>query len=118
MVGARDRRPDPFGADVPEAAGAVLQPLAQAPYRLGGRVRARRAARLSGLGRGLTAFTMRILLTGSSGWLGRFLAPRLREEGHEVVGLDIAPGADTDIIGSVADKALIDGLFASRGIEA
>ncbi|HEV2818153.1 MAG TPA: NAD(P)-dependent oxidoreductase [Allosphingosinicella sp.] len=61
---------------------------------------------------------MRILLTGSSGWLGRFLAPRLRGEGHEVVGLDVAPGADTGVVGSVADKALVDGLFASRGIEA
>jgi len=61
---------------------------------------------------------MRILLTGSSGWLGRFLAPRLRSEGHEIVGLDVAPGADTDVVGSVADKALVESLFASRGIEA
>ena len=43
----------------------------------------------------------RILLTGSSGWLGRFLAPMLRAEGHEVIGLDVAPGKDTDVIGSV-----------------
>ena len=35
---------------------------------------------------------MRVLLTGSSGWLGRFLAPRLRAAGHEVIGLDVAPG--------------------------
>ncbi len=34
---------------------------------------------------------MRILLTGSSGWLGRFLAPDLGREGHEVIGLDVAP---------------------------
>jgi nucleoside-diphosphate-sugar epimerase len=61
---------------------------------------------------------MRILLTGSSGWLGRFLAPRLRAEGHEVTGLDVAAGVDTDTIGSVADRALIDRLFAERGIEA
>jgi UDP-glucose 4-epimerase len=61
---------------------------------------------------------MRILLTGSSGWLGRFLAPRLREEGHEVIGLDVAPGADTDVMGSVADRALVDRVFAERGIEA
>jgi len=58
------------------------------------------------------------LLTGSSGWLGRFLAPRLREAGHEVLGLDPAPGADTDIIGSVADRALVDRVFADQGIEA
>jgi nucleoside-diphosphate-sugar epimerase len=59
---------------------------------------------------------MRILLTGSSGWLGRFLAPRLRQEGHDVVGLDVAPGVDTDVVGSVADKALVE--RASRGIGA
>ena len=61
---------------------------------------------------------MRILLTGSSGWLGRFLAPMLRDAGHEVVGLDVAPGADTQIIGSVADRALIDRTFGDHGIEA
>ena len=61
---------------------------------------------------------MHILLTGSSGWLGRFLAPMLRAKGHVVTGLDIAPGADTDVIGSVADRALIDRVFAERGIEA
>ena len=61
---------------------------------------------------------MRILLTGSSGWLGRFLAPRLRADGHEVVGLDVAPGGDTDIVGSVADKALVDRSFGEFGIEA
>ena len=61
---------------------------------------------------------MRVLLTGSSGWLGRFLAPRLLEADHEVVGLDVAPGADTDVLGSVADRALIECIFAERGIEA
>ena len=61
---------------------------------------------------------MRILLTGSSGWLGRFLAPMLRDAGHEVIGLDVAPGADTQIIGSVADRALIDRAFGEHGIEA
>jgi nucleoside-diphosphate-sugar epimerase len=61
---------------------------------------------------------MRILLTGSSGWLGRFLAPMLRAAGHRVVGLDVAPGTDTDVLGSVADRALIDRVFGEHGIEA
>ena len=61
---------------------------------------------------------MRILLTGSSGWLGRYLAPRLRAAGHRVTGLDVAPGAHTDLIGTVADRALVDLVFADREIEA
>ncbi|UZK66162.1 NAD-dependent epimerase/dehydratase family protein [Sphingomonas sp. M1-B02] len=61
---------------------------------------------------------MQILLTGSSGWLGRFLAPMLRAAGHRVTGLDVAPGVDTDVIGSIADRALVDRVFAEHGIEA
>ena len=61
---------------------------------------------------------MRILLTGSSGWLGRYLAPRLREHGHSVTGLDVAPSAETDIVGSVADRPLVRRIFAECGIEA
>jgi UDP-glucose 4-epimerase len=61
---------------------------------------------------------MRLLLTGSSGWLGRFLAPRLRAAGHSVIGLDVAPGVDTQIQGSVTDRSLIDRIFTEGGIEA
>jgi nucleoside-diphosphate-sugar epimerase len=61
---------------------------------------------------------MRLLLTGSSGWLGRYLAPRLRAEGHVVIGLDVAPGADTEVLGSVADRALVERTFGEQGIEA
>jgi UDP-glucose 4-epimerase len=61
---------------------------------------------------------MRILLTGSSGWLGRFLGPMLRAAGHTVTGLDVAPGAETQVIGSVADRATVDRVMAERVIEA
>ena len=61
---------------------------------------------------------MRVLLTGSSGWLGRFLAPRLRAAGHMVTGLDVAPGAYTNMLGSVADRPTVDRAFAEHGIEA
>lgn len=61
---------------------------------------------------------MQILLTGSSGWLGRFLAPMLRAAGHGVTGLDVAPGTETQVIGSVADRGLIDRVFGEHGIEA
>lgn len=61
---------------------------------------------------------MRVLLTGASGWLGRHLAPRLRAAGRAVVGLDVASGPDTDVIGSVADRALVDRIFAEQGVDA
>lgn len=61
---------------------------------------------------------MRVLLTGSSGRLGRALAPRLAAAGHDVTGLDVVPGPLTDMLGSVADRALVDRSFADHGIEA
>ena len=60
---------------------------------------------------------MRVLLTGSTGWLGRYLAPMLRDAGHKVIGLDVAPGPDTRIVGSVANRALIERVMFSHGIE-
>jgi UDP-glucose 4-epimerase len=61
---------------------------------------------------------MRVLLTGSSGWLGRFLAPKLRTAGHRVVGLDVVAGEATEIVGSVADRPVVERAFADHGIEA
>lgn len=61
---------------------------------------------------------MRILLTGSSGWLGSALAPRLRSLGHEVIGLDPAPSTETHIVGSIADRDLVMRAVGDNGIEA
>lgn len=60
---------------------------------------------------------MNVLLTGSSGWLGRALARRLRSEGKRVTGLDVVPGPDTEILGSVHDKMLVEKAF-SGGVDA
>ncbi|MAN46071.1 MAG: NAD(P)-dependent oxidoreductase [Alphaproteobacteria bacterium] len=61
---------------------------------------------------------MRVLLTGASGWLGRFLAPMLIERGYDVIGLDVAPGRHTSIVGSVADRSVVDQAFSTADISA
>jgi UDP-glucose 4-epimerase len=50
---------------------------------------------------------MRILVTGSSGHLGEALMRVLRADGADVVGLDVLPGAFTDTVGSIADRATV-----------
>ena len=61
---------------------------------------------------------MRILLTGSSGWLGQTLAPRLRAIGHDVVGLDPVASQHTTIVGSIADRETVRAAIADNRIEA
>jgi UDP-glucose 4-epimerase len=61
---------------------------------------------------------MRILVTGSSGWLGRTLVPRLRRDGHRVIGLDPVPAATTDVIGSIAQRETVRCAIGEQGIEA
>lgn len=61
---------------------------------------------------------MRLLLTGSTGWLGRHLAPMLSAEGHHVTGLDVAPGPYTQEIGTIADRGFINAVMRRHGIEA
>lgn len=59
---------------------------------------------------------MKLLVTGSAGWLGTTLVPRLITAGHEVIGLDLSPSPTTHVVGSVADKALVRDV-CSRDIE-
>jgi UDP-glucose 4-epimerase len=61
---------------------------------------------------------MRILVTGSSGWLGKTLVPRLKREGHRVIGLDPQPSANAEIVGSVADRALVRAAIRDFDVEA
>lgn len=58
------------------------------------------------------------MLTGSSGWLGRFLAPQLSEAGYRVIGLDVVRGLHTTIVGSIVDRSLIDRVFSDYDIGA
>jgi len=64
------------------------------------------------------AITVRILVTGSSGWLGQTLVPRLRRDGHTVVGLDPEPAASTTAVGSVVDRGQVRQLIRDHGITA
>ena len=61
---------------------------------------------------------MNVLVTGSSGWLGQTLVPRLARDGHKVVGLDPEPAATTRVVGSVVDRALVRRVIRDEGITA
>jgi UDP-glucose 4-epimerase len=61
---------------------------------------------------------MNILVTGSSGWLGQTLVPRLRRSGHTVIGFDPAPGATTDIVGTVEDRDAVRRAIRGHAIQA
>jgi UDP-glucose 4-epimerase len=50
---------------------------------------------------------VRILVTGSAGHLGEALVRVLREEGHEVRGLDVLESAFTSVAGSIVDRAVV-----------
>jgi UDP-glucose 4-epimerase len=60
----------------------------------------------------------RILVTGSSGWLGRYLVPLLQAQGYSPFGLDVVPSAWTDTVGSVANRNLVHALFSDHAFDA
>ncbi|HEX4293028.1 MAG TPA: NAD(P)-dependent oxidoreductase [Rhizomicrobium sp.] len=57
-------------------------------------------------------------MTGSSGWLGQWLIPRLKALGHTVIGLDPVPNPRTDVVGSIADRALVRAAIGDHKIDA
>ena len=59
---------------------------------------------------------MRILVTGSSGHLGDALVRVLTDAGEEVVGLDVLDAPQTDVVGSITDRAIVR--RALDGVEA
>jgi UDP-glucose 4-epimerase len=57
----------------------------------------------------------RVLVTGSAGHLGEALVRVLREEGREVVGLDLLYSPFTSVVGSIADRDTVRGCLAGVG---
>ena len=50
---------------------------------------------------------MRSLVTGSAGHLGEALVRRLRQDGVDVLGVDLSASSTTDLVGSVADPGVV-----------
>jgi nucleoside-diphosphate-sugar epimerase len=59
---------------------------------------------------------MKILVTGSAGHLGEALMRTLRARKIDAVGIDVLDSPFTDLVGSIADRAVVDG--AMRGVTA
>jgi UDP-glucose 4-epimerase len=59
---------------------------------------------------------MKILITGSAGHLGEALMRTLGQGPHEAVGVDILRSPFTNIVGSIADRAVVDECM--KGVDA
>ena len=54
----------------------------------------------------------RVLVTGSAGHLGEALVRQLRDSGYDVTGVDVRQSPYTTVVGSVADRAVMDDCLA------
>lgn len=54
----------------------------------------------------------KVLVTGSSGHLGEALVRTLRDQGHDVVGLDVLGSATTTVVGSITDRDVVRACLA------
>lgn len=59
---------------------------------------------------------MRIMVTGSSGYLGKALVNRLGELKQEVTGIDVVEANETTLVGSITNKALLEKLSGNFDI--
>lgn len=59
---------------------------------------------------------VKILVTGSSGHLGEALMRVLRDDGHEVIGLDVLESPHTTVVGSIVDRDTV--MRAVAGVDA
>lgn len=57
---------------------------------------------------------MKVLVTGSAGHLGEALVRTLRDQGKDVISVDLLGSPFTDVVGSIADRALVD--HCMRGV--
>jgi nucleoside-diphosphate-sugar epimerase len=56
-----------------------------------------------------------VAVTGSSGHLGEALVRVLRDEGHEVVGIDVLASPHTTHVGSICDRELVRAALVGAG---
>ncbi|HEU4779528.1 MAG TPA: NAD(P)-dependent oxidoreductase [Steroidobacteraceae bacterium] len=59
---------------------------------------------------------MKILITGSSGHLGEALMRTLAHGPHEAMGVDVLRSPFTNVVGSIADRAVVDACM--KGVDA
>lgn len=59
---------------------------------------------------------MKVVITGSSGYLGKALAKRFKEQQHDVVGIDVLESNETTVVGSITDKNLTGQVFKGADV--